>query len=197
MILRELLIQYELQNDLSHSEVADQIGVSLSTYYRWINGESTKLKKTTIQKLSSLLDCDIESVIEETNRVKPILGTVKAGYDLWAEQDIEGYIELGKADAQKGDYFLRVVGDSMEGCHIFDGDIVYIQQCDHVHNGQIAVVMVGEEATIKKIYYKNDLMILEAANPKYDSKFFSKKEVEEYPIRILGIVSFVRRDFNI
>ena len=90
MILRELLIQYEMQNNLNHSEVADQIGVSLSTYYRWINGESTKLKKTTIQKISSILDCDIESVIEETNRVKPILGNVKAGYDLWAEQDIEG-----------------------------------------------------------------------------------------------------------
>lgn len=194
MILRELLIQYEMQNDLSHSEVADQIGVSLSTYYRWINGESTKLKKTTIQKISSILDCDIESVIEETNRVKPILGNVKAGYDLWAEQDIEGYIELGKADAQKGDYFLRVVGDSMEGCHIFDGDLVFIKQCDEVISGQIAVVMVGEEATIKKVYYKNDLMILEAANPRYESKFFTIQEIKEIPVRVIGLVKFIRRD---
>lgn len=194
MILRELLIQYEMQNDLSHSEVADQIGVSLSTYYRWINGESTKLKKTTIQKISSILDCDIESVIEETNRVKPILGNVKAGYDLWAEQDIEGYIELGKADAQKGDYFLRVVGNSMEGCHIFDGDLVFIKQCDEVISGQIAVVMVGEEATIKKVYYKNDLMILEAANPRYESKFFTIQEIKEIPVRVIGLVKFIRRD---
>lgn len=191
MILRELLIQYEMQNDLSHSEVADQIGVSLSTYYRWINGESTKLKKTTIQKISSILDCDIESVIEETNRVKPILGNVKAGYDLWAEQDIEGYIELGKADAQKGDYFLRVVGNSMEGCHIFDGDLVFIKQCDEVISGQIAVVMVGEEATIKKVYYKNDLMILEAANPRYESKFFTIQEIKEIPVRVIGLVKLI------
>ena len=110
MILRELLIQYEMQNNLNHSEVADQIGVSLSTYYRWINGESTKLKKTTIQKISSILDCDIESVIEETNRVKPILGNVKAGYDLWAEQDIEGYIELGKPMHKREIIFFVLLG---------------------------------------------------------------------------------------
>ncbi len=195
MILKELLVQYEIQNNLSHAEVAEEVGVSLSTYYRWISGESTKLKKTTIQKLSKVLDCDIEEVIEETNRIKPILGNVKAGYDLWADQDIEGYIELGQADAQKGDYFLRVVGDSMEGAHIYDGDLVYVQSCSTVESGRIAVVMIGDEATIKKVYYKNDLMILEAANPKYESKFFTMQEVEEMPVRVIGLVRFVRTDF--
>lgn len=195
MILKELLVQYEIQNNLSHAEVAEEVGVSLSTYYRWISGESTKLKKTTIQKLSKVLDCDIEEVIEETNRIKPILGNVKAGYDLWADQDIEGYIELGQADAQKGDYFLRVVGDSMEGAHIYDGDLVYVQSCSTVESGRIAVVMIGDEATIKKVYYKNELMILEAANPKYESKFFTMQEVEEMPIRVIGLVRFVRTDF--
>ena len=195
MILKELLVQYEIQNNLSHAEVAEEVGVSLSTYYRWISGESTKLKKTTIQKLSKVLDCDIEEVIEETNRIKPILGNVKAGYDLWADQDIEGYIELGQADAQKGDYFLRVVGDSMEGAHIYDGDLVYVQSCSTVESGRIAVVMIGDEATIKKVYYKNDLMILEAANPKYESKFFTMQEVEEIPVRVIGLLRFVRTDF--
>ena len=92
MTLRELLVQFEIQNNLSHADVAKEVGVSVSTYYRWINGESTKLKKTTIQKLSTVLDCDVEKVIEETDRIKPILGNVKAGYDLWADQDIEGYL---------------------------------------------------------------------------------------------------------
>ena len=114
---------------------------------------------------------------------------------LWADQDIEGYVELGQADSQNGDYLLRVVGDSMEGSHIYDGDLVYVQKCDTVQSGQIAVVLVGDEATIKKVYYKNELMILEAANPKYDSKFFTLQEVEEIPIKIIGLVRFVRRDF--
>ena len=148
---------------------------------------------------SSLASClsgkTPEEVIEETNRIKPILGNVKAGYDLWAEQDIEGYIELGQADAQKGDYFLRVVGDSMEGAHIYDGDLVYVQSCSTVESGRIAVVMIGDEATIKKVYFKNELMILEAANPKYESKFFTMQEVEEIPVKVIGLVRFVRTDF--
>lgn len=196
MKLRELLIQYEVNNNRSHSEMAKEIGVSLSTYYRWINGESTKLKRNTIDRLSSVLDCDIDSILEETNRIKPILGKVKAGYDLPADQDIEGYIELGKADSQKGDYFLRVKGDSMEGSHIYEGDLLYIQSCEEVPSGSIAVVLVGDEATVKRVRYKNDLMILEASNPKYETRFFSAKEVEELPVRILGRVKFVRTDFD-
>lgn len=195
MQLKELLIQYEIQNDLSHLDVANKVGVSLSTYYRWINGESTKLKRNTIERLSDVLECDIDSVIEETNRIKPILGKVKAGYDLIAQQDIEGYVELGKADAQKGDYFLRVKGDSMEGSHIYDGDLLYVQICSEVPSGSIAVVLVGDEATVKKVKYKNDLMILEASNPKYEARYFTAKEVETIPVRIIGIVRFVRTDF--
>ncbi len=196
MNLRELLIQYEIQENKSHADVAKEVGVSLSTYYRWINGESTKLKKTTMQRLSQVLQCDVESVMDQSNRLKPILGVAKAGYDLWAQEEIEGYVELGQADAQKGDYFLRVVGDSMEGSHIYEGDLVYVQQCDTLNSGQIGIVLIGDEATIKKVYYKQDLMILEASNPSYESKFFTKKEVEELPVRIIGRVRFVRRDFS-
>ena len=195
MQLKELLIQYEIQNDLSHLDVANKVGVSLSTYYRWINGESTKLKRNTIERLSNVLECDIDSIIEETNRIKPILGKVKAGYDLIAQQDIEGYVELGKADAQKGDYFLRVKGDSMEGSHIYDGDLLYVQICNEVPSGRIAVVLIGDEATVKKVKYKNDLMILEASNPKYEARYFTAQEVETIPVRIIGIVRFVRTDF--
>ena len=195
MQLKELLIQYEIQNDLSHLDVANKVGVSLSTYYRWINGESTKLKRNTIERLSNVLECDIDSVIEDTNRIKPIIGKVKAGYDLIAQQDIEGYVELGKADAQKGDYFLRVKGDSMEGSHIYDGDLLYVQICSEVPSGSIAVVLIGDEATVKKVKYKNDLMILEASNPKYEARYFTAQEVETIPVRIIGIVRFVRTDF--
>lgn len=195
MILKELLIQYEIQNDLSHVQMAKKLDVSLSTYYRWITGESTKLKKRTVENLSHLLDCDIDRVLDESSRIKPILGEVKAGYDLWAEQNVEGYVELGKSDSKHGDYFLRVTGDSMEGCHIYDGDLIFVEACSSVRSGQIAVVLQGDEATVKKVYYKNDLIILEAANPKYESKIFTIKEAEELPVRVLGLVRFVRRDF--
>lgn len=195
MILKELLAQYEIENNLSHKEVAQLLNVSTSTYYRWLSGESTKLKKTTINKLNEIFDCDIEGILEETNRLKPILGKVKAGYDLWAEQDIEGYLEVGKSDAQHGDYFLRVVGDSMEGSHIYEGDLVYVKQCNTLLPGEIAVVLIDNEVTIKKVYFKNSMLILEASNNKYEDKCFNKEQVEKQNIQIIGKVLFVRKDF--
>ena len=84
----------------------------------------------------------------------------------------------------------------MEGSHIYDGDLLYVQICSEVPSGSIAVVLVGDEATVKKVKYKNDLMILEASNPKYETRFFSAKEVAELPVRILGRVKFVRTDFD-
>ena len=65
MILKELLSQYEIENNLSHKEMAQLLNVSTSTYYRWLSGESTKLKKITINKLSEIFDCDIEGVLFE------------------------------------------------------------------------------------------------------------------------------------
>ncbi len=195
MRLRQILIQYEIENNLSHEEMIQKIGIGRSTYFRWLNGESTHLKNSTLKKLSDVIGQDVEVLLMKEDHIKPILGEVKAGYDLWMEENIEGYLEVGQVDSKKGDYFLRVVGDSMEGCHIYEGDVVYVQQCDMVQNGQIAIVRIGEEATIKKVYYKNDLMILEAANPKYESRFFTKEEVEEMPVQIMGLVRFVRKDF--
>ena len=195
MILKELLSQYEIENNLSHKEMAQLLNVSTSTYYRWLSGESTKLKKTTVNKLSEIFDCDIEGVLEETNRLKPILGKVKAGYDLWADQDVEGYLEVGKSDADRGDYFLRVVGDSMIGSHIYEDDLVFVQQCNKVAPGEIAIVMINEEATIKKVYFKNNNLIVSASNLKYEDRYFDQEEIERQNIRIIGKVLFVRKDF--
>lgn len=196
MELKELLAKYEYEHERSHQDVANELGVSLSTYYRWLSGESTMLKKGTIDKLSNVLNYDIEMLLSEGDRIKPIAGFVKAGYDLLADENIEGYIELGQADARRGDYFLRICGDSMIDSHIYDGDLVYVKKSEVINSGQIGIVLVGDEITIKKVYYKDNLMILEASNPKYESRFFSKEEIEELPVKVMGVVKFVRRDFN-
>ena len=127
---------------------------------------------------------------------KAIVDMLKAGYDLWADQDIEGYLEVGKSDAEKGDYFLRVVGDSMVGSHIYEDDLVFVQQCNNVNSGDIAVVMIDEEVTIKKVYFKNDNLILVASNLKYEDRYFNQKEIKLYNIQIIGKVLFVRKDFQ-
>ena len=111
-------------------------------------------------------------------------------------EDIEGYIELNRHDGKKGDYFLRVRGDSMINAHIYEGDLVFVKQTNKVESGSIAIVLVGEEATLKRVLYKKGLMILEAANPKIDTKVFTPEEVEKLPVKIIGKVLYARRDFD-
>lgn len=191
-----MLIQYEVEHELSHEEMAKLCGVSRATYFRWLAG-STKLRTRTKENVAKVLNVsNIDEVLEESENYKPILGTTRAGYNMYAEQDIQGFVKVTHEDAVNGDYFLRVEGDSMEGSHIYDGDLIYVQQCESVPSGSIAVVLIGEEATVKKVVYKNDLMILEASNPKYESRYFTPDEVVELPIRILGKVKFVRTDFD-
>lgn len=195
MIFKSLLVQYEMEHELSHEEMAKLCGVSRATYFRWLAG-TTKLRTRTKENVAKVLGVsNIDEILEESETYKPVLGTTRAGYDMYAEQDIQGYVQVTHKDAANGDYFLCVEGDSMEGSHIYDGDLIYVQQCETVPSGSIAVVLIGDEATVKKVVYRNDLMILEATNPKYESRYFTPEEVTSLPVKILGKVKFVRTDF--
>ena len=118
----------------------------------------------------------------------PVLGYVKAGYDLFAEENYLGEEEASIEDAAKGDYYLKVTGDSMNGVGILDGSLVLVRQCTDVDSGKIAVVLVGDEVTVKRVVKKERMMILEAANPEVQSRYFTAQEVSDIPVTILGQV---------
>src|SRR5690606_3100261 len=100
----------------------------------------------------------------------PVLGRIKAGYNLIAEQNIIGYSPVPKNEVKDGEYFfLEVTGDSMIEEGIREGSRVLVRKQNYVENGKIAVVLVnGDEATLKRVYYQNDgkNVILQAANPR-------------------------------
>src|SRR5690606_893353 len=106
----------------------------------------------------------------QTKRV-PILGCVAAGEPLLAEEEYEDYVELS-ADLRV-DFCLRVKGDSMIDARICDGDLVFVRQQPTVENGQIAVVLIDDEATLKRFYRTSEGVILKAENSKYDPMFFT------------------------
>lgn len=116
-----------------------------------------------------------------TRRV-PLLGSIAAGEPILAEQ------ELAVADCDAGihcDFALRVKGDSMIGARIHDGDVVFIRRQDDVADGQIAAVVIDDEATLKRVYHvKNGLQLL-SENPKYPPMMFTLNECGA--IRILGL----------
>jgi len=95
----------------------------------------------------------------------PILGRVRAGEPILAIENIEGYINLDRTLVSSGDVFLlRVQGDSMIDAHIQDGDFALVKPQSNAENGEIVVALIEDEATIKKIFMKRDLIQLEPAN---------------------------------
>ena len=116
----------------------------------------------------------------------PIVGKVRAGEPILAIENIEGYINLDRTLASSGDVFLlRVQGDSMIDAHIQDGDFALVKPQPNAENGEIVVALIEDEATIKRIFKKRDLIRLEPANPKMEPIVVKKGEKK---ITIVGKV---------
>ncbi len=99
----------------------------------------------------------------------PIVGRVKAGEPILAVENIEGYVNFDRSLVSSRDVFLlRVMGDSMIDAHIQDGDFALVKPQPNAENGEIVVALIEDEATIKRIFQKRDLIRLEPANPKME-----------------------------
>jgi repressor LexA len=116
----------------------------------------------------------------------PIVGRVRAGEPILAIENIEGYINFDRNLVSSGDVFLlRVQGDSMIDAHIQDGDFALVKSQPNAENGEIVVALIEDEATIKRIFKKRDLIRLEPANPKMEPIVVKKGEKK---ITIVGKV---------
>ena len=151
-----------------------------------------------IRDHSALIRHDVDALLEQEARFleKPVLGTIKAGYDMFADQQLLGYEPVSEQEAASGDFFLKVRGNSMINAGIRDGDLLFVRACSQVQSGEIAVVLISdEEATVKKVILKDDLMVLEAANPEVENLYFTRDEVRALPVRIIAKAVFSKTYF--
>jgi len=119
----------------------------------------------------------------------PIIGRVAAGEPILAQQNIEGYINFKELFKQSRDAFiLKVRGDSMVDEGIMDGDCVVVQPQSTIENGNIGVVMLDDEATVKKIHIRKDHIALEPANKAAGYKTRHIKRGSK-KVRIIGRVT--------
>lgn len=198
MELKDIIIRLKADLGFNNTQIAKELGVTKTTVGRWISGEIKNIQDETAENLSELLGFDVKTAIsgEIINFKKPILGFAKAGYDLFLDSNYLGEEELTYQDYIRGDFFLRVTGDSMIGEGIMNNSLVYVKKTNIVNSKDIAVIMVGNEITIKKVIFKTDTLILEAANPTVENRYFSKEEVETLPVKIIGKVLYSKTEFN-
>ena len=123
--------------------------------------------------------------IYKLDKIKlPFLGKVACGEPIYADEDRESYVMVG-TDI-KVDFCLQCQGDSMVNARIHDGDIVFVKKTDIVENGAIAVVIIDDEATLKRFFYyrEQNLVILKPENPKYQDIILTGEQLEQ--VKVIG-----------
>ncbi len=186
--LRELREQHEmLQRD-----VAKFLNISTSAYGFYETGVRN-MSAETAKKLAQFFNVSTDYLLGAENknnkRLLPVLGTVKAGYNYLAEENIIDYIEPHMNISNPDDYFgLVVKGDSM--APLFDeGDYVVVHKQDDFESNKVCIVLInGDEATIKKVIKTNDGIELHCFNPYYPSRKYTFKEMQDLKIKIIGVV---------
>ena len=99
----------------------------------------------------------------------PLVGSVAAGAPILAEENIEEYLEVPNViGGEEGDYILKVRGDSMKNAGILEGDFVIVRPADEAPNGEIVVALVGDEATVKRLFREKDHIRLQPENETMD-----------------------------
>lgn len=139
-----------------------------------------------------LMGWDYEAEATETvdniykiDKIKlPMLGKVACGEPIFADEDRESYIMVGTDIG--ADFCLQCQGDSMINARIHDGDIVFVKKTDIVENGEIAVVIIDDEATLKRFFYyrEQNLVILKPENPKYQDIILTGEQLNQ--VRVIG-----------
>ena len=199
MTTGERMKQRRKEIGLSAEKVAERLGVSPATIYRYEKGDIEKVPVDIFAELAKILQTTpaylmgweeqpepkkppIPPGFEPMPKMKkiPLIGSIACGEPITAIQNREG--EIDAPENMQCDFALRCKGDSMIGAGIHDGDAVYIRIQTEVENGQIAAVRIGDEATLKRVYLHKDYIELRPENPDYESIIRRREEMNDVHI---------------
>lgn len=202
MTLGERIRELRKQAGLTQEELAKEVGYSNKTSISKIESDILDVNQSTIIALARALNTTPSAIMGWNESKNPadkyssygvmpikkqkirLLGEIACGKPIFCDEDRESYVEVG-TDI-RADFCLRAKGDSMINARIMDGDIVFIREQPMVDDGEIAAVVIEDEATLKRVYYyrEENKLVLQAENPKYRPLVYSGEELDT--IRILG-----------
>ena len=197
MDIQDKIKKRRLELNLTLDDVAKELGVNKSTVLRYESKSINKMPIDVIPPLAKILKCSPEylmgwddiydnfsNVYKISKQKLPLLGSISCGVPIYADEERESYIICGTEI--KADFCLKCHGNSMINARINDGDIVFIRKQDIVSNGDIAAVIIEDEATLKRFFYYKEqgIVILRAENPKYKDIVLTGEQLNS--ITIIG-----------
>lgn len=194
------------EKDIYQKDLAKLLGVSIPAINYYEN-EKRAIDTETASALADYFNVSIDYLLGKSdirnpeNKIPtikiPLLGTVKAGYDYLAEENIIDYVSVTDSSLNNNDFFaLRVKGNSMVP-EIYENDIAIVKKQDDFENGDYVVALVnGDEATIKKGYKTDSGLLLQPINQSVEPLIFDKETIKSMPVKIIGVVYNISRSFK-
>ena len=153
-------------------EIGKAVGLHSSST---VHAHLANLEKIGLLKRDPSKPRAIELLLEKAKRTVrpsyelPLIGQVAAGEPILAEENIDEYLEIPDViGGEDGDYILQIRGESMKNAGILEGDYVVVRPSDDADNGEIVVALIGEEATVKRIFREADHIRLQPENDEMD-----------------------------
>lgn len=197
-------LQYYMSlNKKSRNDVCRDLEIPYSTFTDWYNANIyPRIDKIQllanyfgIQKSDLVESKSNDQIIQSNSALVFVYGTIPAGIPMECIEDIMDTEEIS-ADMLRGgkQYFgLRVKGNSMEPEYL-EGDTLILEKVDDCESGDDCVVMVnGNDGTFKRVFKNENGIILQPLNPSYSPMVYTNEQIENLPIRILGVVVEFRR----
>lgn len=202
---RNTLAYLRTKSGLTQKQLGTIIGAAQNTISNWENG-TREIDNKMAAKIAAYFGVTVDFLLYGTSapmpksansmRKIPVLGKVSAGVPLEAIEDILDYEEISSRDFNMNyDYFgLKINGDSMEP-EYRNGDIIIVRKQNTAETGEDAVIFVnGDDATFKRIRWdERGITIVPLNSAKYTPWYYTNEQIENLPVRILGIAVEVRR----
>lgn len=204
-IMARNIMRYMEKKGVTKQRLCDDLDFKYTTFVDWINAV-TYPRIGKIEAMANYFGCEKSDLIEDKNQsvasskssaIKiPVYGTIAAGIPLDAVEDILDYEEIPAEMARDGEYFaLQIKGDSMEP-RVYSGDVVIFRRQPDCVSGQTCAILInGDEATMKRVIKRPNGITLLPLNAKYEPINFTNEEVLSIPVAILGVAVEVRGKF--
>lgn len=187
---------------MTMEQLGNGLGVNKSTIKRYEDGSTKRITIATYEKLATILGTTVLYLMEGVSEKKehtsflkpmpqmyaiPILGVIKAGEPIIAQNEILGYTYIDNKNTENF-FALKVKGDSMDLVNIKDGSVVVVKRQEYLENGDIGVALIdNEDATVKRVFINGDIatLIPQSSNPQNQPIIVNLKEQD---FKILGKV---------
>lgn len=198
MSFSELLRQCRKKQHMSQADLAAKVGVTQQAVGKWESGKSSP-DPGTVAKIAEILNTTADYLlglyrpIEQPEPEKrffgsyaesliPVIGTVKAGYGALAFEEDYGQ-EYARVKDPSNYFYLVVRGDSMEP-RIQDGDLALVHKQDTLENGDLGVIIYGEEGegTLKRFLQRGNSVVLQPFNPNYSEMIIKGEDLNNLHI---------------